>query len=106
MWVHKALEKEDEFYFEHACEMFMEVKESFIEASTSGSWDKPIQEMDPSMLTTFLEICMKLLHDSKVVKELQELINRCAENTPGEPRVVRKIGKHKARIGRAMRLTA
>ena len=62
--------------------------------------------MDPSMLTTFLETCMKLLRDSKAVKGLQELINRCAGTTPGEPRVVRKIGKHKTRTGREMRLTA
>lgn len=40
------------------------------------------------MLTTFLGTCMKLLRDSKAVKGLQELINRCVENTLGEPRVV------------------
>jgi len=54
----------------------MEVKKSFVE-STSGSHDKPVEEMDPSMLATFLETCMKLLHDSKVVKGLKELINKC-----------------------------
>lgn len=57
------------------------------------------------MLTTFLETYMKLLCDSKVMKGLQELINRCAGNTPGEPRVVRKIGKHKSRTWHEMRLT-
>ena len=62
---------------EHARETFMEAKKSFAEASTSGSKDKPDQEMDPSMLTTFLETCMKLLHDRKAVKGLQDLINRC-----------------------------
>jgi len=66
----------------------MEENKSFVEASTLGSRDKPVQEMDPSMLMTFLETCMKLLRDSKVVKGLQELINRCARNTPGELRVV------------------
>jgi len=30
------------------------------------------------MITTFLETCIKLLHDSKAVKRLQELINQCA----------------------------
>lgn len=82
---------------EHARETFMEEKKSFAEASTSGSQDKPTKEMDPSMLTNFLETCMKLLRDSKVVKGLQELINRCSgkENTPGELCVVRKIGKNK-----------
>jgi len=36
------------------------------------------------------------------------LINKCVskENSPEEPHVVRKIGKHKARTGREMRLTA
>jgi len=27
-------------------------------------------EMDPSMLTTFLETCMKLIHDSKAMEGL------------------------------------
>ncbi len=50
---------------------------------------------------------MKWLDDSKAVKQLQDLINKCAskENTPEGPRVVKKIGKNKARIGREMRLT-
>jgi len=82
----------------------MEPKKSFVEASTSRSRDKPDQEMDPSMLMTFLETCIKLLHDRRVVKGLQELINRCARKNPSEPCMVRKIGKHKARIGREMRL--
>ncbi len=42
------------------------------------------------MLTTFLETCMKLLCDSKAMKELQELINKCVgkENALEGPRVV------------------
>jgi len=60
--------------------------------------------MDPSMLTTFLETYMKLLHDNKVVKGLQELINICAGTTSGEPCVFRKIERHKMRIGHEMRL--
>jgi len=98
-WVRKAPTKETEFNFEHARETFREVKKSLAEASTSGSKDKPNQEMDPSMLTTFLETCMKLLRDSKVVKVLQELINRCTGNTPADPCVVQKIDKHKTRMG-------
>lgn len=46
----------------------MEAKKKFDYASTSESKDRPELEMDPSMLTTFLEKCMKLLHDSKAVK--------------------------------------
>jgi len=61
--------------------------------------------MDPSMLTTFLETCMKLLHDSKAVKGLQELINRCARTVQGELPVVQKLEKHAMRTGREMRLT-
>ena len=51
---------------------------------------------------------MKLLHDSKAVKGLQELINKCAdkENAPEGHCVLRKIGKHKARTGHKMRLIA
>jgi len=52
----------------------MEVKKSFAEPSTSGSQEKLAGEMDSSMITTFLETCMKLLHDSKVVKGMQKLI--------------------------------
>jgi len=96
-WVHKATAKEAEFDLERACEMFMEAKKSFDEASTSGSKDKLDEEMDPSMLTTFLETCVKLLCNSKAMKGLQELINRCTRNTPGEPHMVQKIGKHKSR---------
>jgi len=84
----------------------MEAKKGFAEASTLGSQDKQFEEMDPSMLTTFLETCMKLLRDSKAVKGLHKLINKCTskENTM-EGHAVRKIGKHKARTGHEMRLT-
>ena len=84
----------------------MEAKKSFMEASTSGSKDKLELEMEPSMLTTFVETCMKLLRDSKAVKGLQELITRCATTMPRELRVVQNLGRHKTRIGREMRLTA
>ena len=73
----------------------MEDKKRFTEASTSGSKDKLELEMDPSMLTTFLETCMKLLHDSKAIKGLQEIFTRCAGL--GEPHVVWKLGKHTMR---------
>lgn len=81
-WVCKALEKEVGFDLAHAKEMFMEDKKSFVEASTSGSQKKVQQtnvpiEVDPSILTAFLETCMKLMRDSKVVKGLQEIINKC-----------------------------
>lgn len=89
-------------------EIFMESNKIFIEASTSRSQEKLVEEMDPSMITTFLETCMKLLHDSKVVKGLQELINWCAgkDNTTSEPCMVKKFYKHKVRTRREMRLTA
>ena len=77
-WVHKAPTKEPEFNLECTKETLMEAKKSFMEASTSSSKDKLEPEMNPSMLTTFLEICMKLLRDSKAIQGLQELITRCA----------------------------
>jgi len=61
-WVRKAPTKEPEFDLEH--------KKSFTEASTSGSKDQPEPRVEPSLLTTFLETCMKLLHDNKAVKVL------------------------------------
>ena len=90
--------KEPEFDLERTKETFMEAKKSFVDASTSGSKDRPEPEMDPSMFTIFLEMCMKLLCDSKVIKGLQELINRCVGTVQGEPQLVRKIGKHKTII--------
>lgn len=77
-WVCKSPTKEPEFDLECVKETSMKAKKSFMKASTSGSKDQLELGMDPSMLTTFLEICMKLLHDSKVFKGLQELITRCA----------------------------
>lgn len=111
-WVYKALEKEVCFNLECVKEKFMEANKSFAEAYSLGSQDKlpkinTLIEINPSILTTFLETCMKLMHDSKAVKGLQELIKKCAgkENAPDGHTVVRNIGKHKARMGREMRLT-
>lgn len=87
-WVDKAQAKEVGFDLQCTWETFMEAKKGFAEASTSGRKDKPESEMDPSMLTTFLETCMKLLHDSKAMKGLQELINICTGTVLGEPCVV------------------
>lgn len=96
--------KELEFDFERVKETFMEAKKSFMEASTSGNKDQLEIEMDPSMITTFLETCMKLLCDSKAMKGLQELITRCVGS--GEPHIVQKLGKHTSQTRREMRLTA
>ena len=98
--------KEAEFDLGCACETFMKAKKRFAKAFASGSKDKPEPEMDPSMLTTFLETCMKLLCNSKAMKGLQELINRCASTAPGELHIVRKIDEHKTRTGWEIRLTA
>jgi len=102
-WVCKAPTKELEFDLNHAKETFMEAKKSFAEVSTSSSRDQPEMDLDPSLLTTFLETCMKRLRDNKAVKGLQELIARCVGS--GEPCVVRKMGKHALRTGWEMRLT-
>ena len=67
-WVHKAPTKELEFDLECTKETFMESKKSLTDASTSRSKDRPELEMNPYMLTTFLETCMKLLRGSKAVK--------------------------------------
>ena len=97
--------KEDKFDLEHAHEALIDAKKCFIKAFTSGIKDTPKPEMDPSMLKTFLETCMKLLRYSKVLKGLQELINRCVGTMPHELHVVHKIRKHKKRMGHEMRLT-
>lgn len=104
----QSTKKETRFDLEHPKETFIEVKKSFAETFTLGSQEKPAEEMDPSMITTFLETYMKLFRDSKVVKGLQELINRCTsmDGAIGELCMVRKFGKHKARTRWEMRLTA
>lgn len=111
-WVHKAVEKEVEFNLHHTKESFLEENKDFTEASTSRSQEKiletnTLQEVDPSILATFLKTCMKLLHDQKVVKGLQGLINKFTnkEKTPTEQCTVRQIGKNKAQMGCEMRPT-
>lgn len=59
-WVRKAREKEAGF--DLAC-----TKENFMESNKVPETSAPI-EVDPSVLTMFLETCMKLLRDSKAVK--------------------------------------
>jgi len=83
----------------------MEARKRFADASTSGGNDRPELKMDQLMLTTFLETCMKLLHDIKAVRGLQELINRCVGTASGEMCVVRKLRKHTTRMGMEIRLT-
>lgn len=83
----------------------MEDKRGFVDASTFGSKERLELEMDPSILTTFLETYMKLPRDNKAIKGLQELITRCTGTTPGEPCIVWKLRKHTMRTGREMRLT-
>jgi len=68
----KAAEKEFRFDLNQAKETFMEAKNNFPEASTSGSQVKStrkneVQDVDPSLLASFLKTYMKLLHDKKVV---------------------------------------
>lgn len=81
-WVHKAIEREVYFDLNHTKETFMEAKKNFVEAFTSGSHEQMpgtsvMLELDPSVLATFLNTCMKLLHNQKVVEGLQELIDKC-----------------------------
>lgn len=81
-WVCKVTEKEVYFDLNRTNGTIMEVKKKFSKASTSGSHGKipettVTQEVDPSVLATFLKTYMKLLHNQRVVKRLQELIDKC-----------------------------
>lgn len=91
----------------------MEARNNLTEASALGSQEKALktsmtQEVDPSATATFLETCMNLLCDLKIVEGFQYLIDKYEnkEKTPTEQRIVRKIVKHKARTRCEMRLTA
>lgn len=68
---------------------------------------KKVQDVDPSLLATFLKTYMKLLRDKKAVEGLQELIDNFEGKDKNSPkqRTVRKLGKHKKRTGCEMRLT-
>lgn len=96
--------KEPNSELEQGMQIPKESHKSFTEVSTPGRRDQKEPGLDPSMITTFLETYMKLLHNSKVIKGLHELITRCAGS--GEPRVVQKIGRHALRTRREMRMTA
>lgn len=89
----------------------MEAKNNFDEASMFESQEKSagsseVQDVDPLLLATFLKTFMKFLHNKKEVQGLQELIEKCADKikVPSKQRNVRKLGKHKNRIGHEMRL--
>ena len=74
-WVCKAPKKEASFDLKHTKETFMESKKSFTKASTSKGQDKVQEtsvptEVDPSVLTMFLETYIKLLRVRKVVEGL------------------------------------
>jgi len=47
-----------------------EAQRSVVEASTPSTRDQTESRLDPSMITTILETCMKLLCDSKPIKGL------------------------------------
>ena len=81
VWVRKVDDKDVGFYLNKAKETFMEAKRSFMDtgASTSKAFSTrtkkleevhTMQETDPSLLTSFLQTCMKLLRDQKVVEGL------------------------------------
>ena len=46
----------------------MEARESFTSVSTQDSRDQLELDRDSSMLTTFLETCIKLLHDNREIR--------------------------------------
>ena len=58
-------------------ETYLEARESSAEVFTPGSRDQHEQDRDPSMLTTFLETCIKLIRNNRAVRGFQELINSC-----------------------------
>jgi len=119
VWVRKVVDKDVGFNLNKEKETFMEAKRSFTDAGASTSraqnmcMKKPegvstTQETDPSLVTSFLQTCMKLLRHQKAVEGLQELIDNCVRKGNPLPNqcVVHKVGKGKKRNGLEMRLTA
>lgn len=70
------------------------------DATLEGDQSEPYK--GPSMLTTFLEICMKLLCDNRAMKGLQEVINKYTRW--GEPHIVWRMGSHTSQTRQEMRL--
>lgn len=68
----------------------------------------PTQELDPSILKSFLQTCMKLLRSQRVVEGLQELIDFCGDKEVqrSDLRTMNNLHRHKKRTGKEMRLTA
>lgn len=61
VWVRKTPTKASELYLGCTKEIDMEATKSFVEVSTLASKKQSEPGMDLSMITTFLETCMKLL---------------------------------------------
>jgi len=55
-----------------------EAQWGFVKAFTPERRDQMEARVDPSMITTFLETCMKLLCDHEVIQGLQDLITSFA----------------------------
>lgn len=118
-WVHKATDKENEFNFHKAKEKFMDTKTRFVDSGASTSkhqsaWTEKseevidTQETYPSVLTSFLQTCMKFLSDQISVEGLQKLIDNCTGKGKSLPKqcVVHKVDKSKKRMGWEMRSSA
>ena len=89
-------------------------KETFVTACKDFNKDEAPMPKVPANLRTddevkpFLQACMKLLCNKKVVENLQALIDSCADkpNPPPKVKDVHKLYKHKKHTGREMRLMA
>lgn len=121
-WVRKTTEKAPGFSIQKEKETFMGAKWSLMNdrASTFSTQLKlmptkdcdkvstPMQELDPSILKSCLQICVKLLRNQKVFEGLQEMIDSCAnkEVPQSDLRAVKNLHWHKKRMGKEMRFTA
>jgi len=97
----------------------MRVKRNFMDVGASTSsvqsklmpkkdYDKvstSTQELDPCILKSFLQTCMKLLRNQRVVEGLQELIDSCADNEVPRSNlhIINNLHRHKKRMGKEMR---
>lgn len=91
-WVGKTVEKLLGFNIQKKKDTFLGAKQSFMDVGTSTSSAQlnlvpkkdcekvstPMQEIDPSILNSFLQTCMNILRNQKAFEGLQELIDLCA----------------------------
>ena len=104
--IHKEATKQEGLDLHKENETFVATRQDFAKAVASNP-QAPTNLKADAEVKTFLQACMKLLHNQRAIENLQVLIDSCVERTnpPMEVKDVHKLYKHKKHIGREVQLT-